>query len=124
MFNFIHRIREQRRADDALVRCVDAMKSERAMVLDNLAWQVEQALRAMPPREQRKAIGVLNGTPMCPFCSLFVPESECQPVGDDFFGSPVSIGGIRSCGDCAALVKEPQDAEEMVAMLKQQEGAN
>lgn len=38
---------------------------------------------------------------MCPFCPLWgSPDIEQSVVGDDFYGTPSRVGGIRCCDDC------------------------
>lgn len=47
-----------------------------------------------------------NDQRMCPFCPVMLPDQPdlWSPIGNDFFGTPTSIGNIRSCGWCAEFV--------------------
>lgn len=60
---------------------------------------------------------------MCPFCPLLLPGQEdmWNPIGNDFFGEPASIGGVPSCGDCAQVVEIGGNAAELVAQVKGEE---
>jgi hypothetical protein len=61
MLGFIRRWQEQKKARDSLVKIVHSMQAEEAMILDDLARQVEQKLLSMPPEEALKAIRRLKG---------------------------------------------------------------
>lgn len=58
--------------------------------------------------------GVIVEEPeMCPFCPIFEsPDVQPQPIGNDFFGEPASIGGIASCGICHAVISGLSDKDQ------------
>lgn len=61
-------------------------------------------------------------TRMCPFCPILLPHQQelWNTIGPDFFGEPAEIGGVPSCGDCAAVAAMTDEAEQIIRMLKSQ----
>jgi hypothetical protein len=60
VFQFIERWRQQRRADRALVKVVDAMKAEQHLMIEAIAQQYALKLAQMTPEERARAIARLR----------------------------------------------------------------
>jgi hypothetical protein len=64
---------------------------------------------------------------LCPFCPLMLP---CEPdlwetIGNDFYGSPATIGGIAACEDCAIVagIYEPAIPDYIAQVTQRAEAA-
>lgn len=68
-------------------------------------------------------------TEQCPFCPILLPldPSLWNTIGSDFFGGDATIGGIRSCGDCAQTAQysasEQALVDEMARIQTQKQSA-
>lgn len=54
---------------------------------------------------------------LCPFCTLLVEPEHYNFIGQEFFGEPALIGGIRSCGDCYEVASSTESGEALVKEL-------
>jgi hypothetical protein len=59
---------------------------------------------------------------MCPFCPLMgIGPEHYLPIGNEFFGVPAQIGGIRSCEACAVYAEIGECADELVKELREKQ---
>lgn len=58
---------------------------------------------------------------LCPFCPLLVEPEHYNFIGNEFFGTPSTIGGIRCCGDCYEVATATDTSEALVCELRERQ---